>query len=51
MPLILWLIYRVFLILKVIFWPTVKNASEIVLHYFATYIQAIVKHDDSFRIA
>ena len=27
-----------------------KNASEIVLHYFATYIQVIVKHNDSFRI-
>ena len=27
-----------------------KNASKIVLHYFATYIQVIVKHNDSFRI-
>ena len=27
-----------------------KNASEIVLHSFATYIQVIVKHNASFRI-
>ena len=40
-----------FLILKVIFWPTVKNANEIVLHFFPTYIQVIVKHNDSLRIA
>ena len=39
-----------FLILKVIFRPTVKNASEIVQPHVATYIQVIVKHNDSFRI-
>ena len=27
-----------------------KNADEIVLHSFATYIQVIIKHDASFRI-
>ena len=27
-----------------------KNASEMVLHYFASYIQVNVKHNVSFRI-
>ena len=43
-------IRRVFLILKVIFLTFSKNASEMVLPSFATYIQVIIKHNASFQI-
>ena len=43
-------IYRVFLSFEGHILTFSKNASEILLHTFATYIQVIIKHNASFGI-